>query len=83
MTAVTKKNTKKIIKNALPVIFMILAVVWLFGYIVPAYRNAEILGVGVGDKAGTIVGNVTGSFDGITTGLEKGAVNGKEVKYTL
>ena len=75
--ATTKRKSKKIITNILSIALMVVAVVGLFGYAVPAYNNAKNLGISVGDKTGTLVGNVIGSFDGITTGLAKGAEDGK------
>ena len=76
--AVSKRKNKKVIINILSIACMMVAVVGVFGYALPAYNNAKNLGVSVGDKTGTIVGNVIGSFDGITTGLAKGAEDGKE-----
>ena len=76
--AVLKRINKKVKINFLSIVCMIVAVVGVFGYALPAYNNAKNLGVSVGDKTGTIVGNVIGSFDGITTGLAKGTEEGKE-----
>ncbi|MBP3802597.1 MAG: DUF4230 domain-containing protein [Oribacterium sp.] len=76
--AVSKRKNKKIITNILSIACMVVAVVGVFGYALPAYNNAKNLGISVGDRTGTIVGNVIGSFDGITTGLAKGAEDGKE-----
>ena len=74
--AVSKRKNKKIITNILSIACMVVAVVGVFGYALPAYNNAKNLGISVGDRTGTIVGNVIGSFDGITTGLAKGAEDG-------
>lgn len=76
--AVSKRKNKKIITNILSIACMVIAVVGVFGYALPAYNNAKNLGISVGDRTGTIVGKVIGSFDGITTGLAKGAEDGKE-----
>lgn len=76
--AVSKRKSKKIITNILSISCVVVAVVGVFGYALPAYNNAKNLGISVGDRTGTIVGNVIGSFDGITTGLAKGAEDGKE-----
>ena len=76
--AVSKRKNKIIITNILSIACMVVAVVGVFGYALPAYNNAKNLGISVGDRTGTIVGNVIGSFDGITTGLAKGAEDGKE-----
>lgn len=76
--AVSKRKNKKIITNILSIACMVVAIVGVFGYALPAYNNAKNLGISVGDRTGTIVGNVIGSFDGITTGLAKGAEDGKE-----
>lgn len=76
--AVSKRKSKKVITNILSIACMVVAVVGVFGYALPAYNNAKNLGISVGDRTGTIVGNVIGSFDGITTGLAKGAEDGKE-----
>lgn len=77
MVNVIKKN-KKVIRNILSIVLMIVTFVGVLGYALPTYKSAANLGAGVGDKAGTIVGKVIGSFDGITTGLAQGAENGKE-----
>ena len=74
----SKQKSKKIIVNILSIAFMVLAVIGVFGYAVPAYNNAKNLGAAVGDKTGNIVGNVIGSYEGITTGLAKGSADGKE-----
>ena len=76
--AVSKRKSKKIITNILSISCVVVAVVGVFCYALPAYNNAKNLGISVGDRTGTIVGNVIGSFDGITTGLAKGAEDGKE-----
>lgn len=76
--AVSKRKSKKVITNILSIACMMVAVVGVFDYALPAYNNAKNLGISVGDRTGTIVGNVIGSFDGITTGLAKGAEDGKE-----
>lgn len=76
--AVSKRKNKIIITNILSIACMVVAVVGVIGYALPAYNNAKNLGISVGDGTGTIVGNVIGSFDGITTGLAKGAEDGKE-----
>ena len=57
---------------------MVVAIIGVFGYVVPTYNNAKSLGITVGDKTGSIVGNVIGSYEGVTTGLAKGSSDGKE-----
>ena len=57
---------------------LLLSVVALFGYAIPACFYAKDIGAGVGDRTGKIVGNVLGSFDGITAGLAEGYSDGKE-----
>ena len=75
---VSKRKNKNVITNILSIACVVVAVVGVFGYALPAYNNAKNLGISIGDKTGNIVGNVIGSFDGITTGLAKGAEDGKE-----
>ncbi len=78
MATERKSKSKKVIINILSVALLIIAVVGLVGYAYPAYKNAEILGAGMGDATGTIVGKVVGSFRGITVGLEEGKEAGRE-----
>lgn len=78
MTEKIKRKNKKMTKNILSIVFFIIALVGLFGYVIPLYRTAENVGTNVGDKTGKLVGNVVGSYDGITSGWAKGSSDGKE-----
>lgn len=73
-----KGKSKKTAITILSIALMVVAIIGVFGYALPAYNNAKNLGISMGDKTGKIVGNVIGSFDGITTGLAKGSEDGKE-----
>ena len=75
---VSNRKSKKALTNILSIVFLIVSVIGLFGYAIPACNNANNIGIILGDRTGTIVGNVIGSFDGITTGLAKGSSDGKE-----
>lgn len=78
MAKSVKRKSKKTATTILSIALMVVAIIGVFGYVVPAYSNAKNLGIGMGDKTGKIVGNVIGLFDGITTGLAKGSEDGKE-----
>jgi hypothetical protein len=71
-------KAKKLASTSLSIGLLIVAIVGLFGYVLPIYNGAKNLGITIGDKTGRIVGNVLGSFDGITNGLTNGASDGKE-----
>lgn len=73
----TKRN-KKHAEDILSVAIAVIAAIALFGYIIPSYKNAENLGISVGDKMGTMVGKAVGSYNGITTGFTEGKKNGKK-----
>ncbi len=75
-----KGQNKKVIINISSIVLMVVAIVGLFGYIVPVCNSNSIknIAINVGDKTGVLVGSVIGSFDGITTGLAKGSEAGKE-----
>ena len=78
MAVKMKKKSVKMTKTILSIVFMIVTITGVFGYIIPAYNNAQNLGINMGDKTGKMVGNVIGSYNGITTGLMNGSEDGKE-----
>ena len=73
-----KENVGKLFNSVISIAVLTIAIVGLFGYVLPAYNGAAGLGVSVGNYTGKVVGSVIGSFNGITKGLEDGAKDGKE-----
>ena len=73
-----KRKLKKTAVTVLSMALLIIVVVALFGYVIPACKDVNSLGAGIGDNAGKMVGKVIGSFEGITKGLSSGAEAGKD-----
>lgn len=74
----TKRKNKKISKTILSIALMIIAIVGLFGYVLPVYNKAKNIGIGIGDTTGKMVGDVIGSFNGISSGISEGTLDGKK-----